>query len=257
MAPIKFEENIKNKLEERTLSPSSETWSKLSDRLEAEENKSKKSVFWWLSIAAGLLVMVAVSVQLFNQEDSNQIAPIVVEKSLIEETIENQKSDSKPKEAIQLVEEENEVEKENKLLPTKKESQIIDYKKVTKKTFGDNKTELATVNNDSLTQDKLLYNETEELLREAQLKLAVADAMKTLKSGNTSVADNEIDSLLNIASKEIFKENLENETFQTVDAAKLLESVEDEMGQSFRTKVFEALKDSYDTVRTAVADRNN
>ncbi|QXP77736.1 MULTISPECIES: hypothetical protein [Winogradskyella] len=257
MAPIKFEENIKSKLEERTLSPSAEAWSKLSDRLDAEENKFKKSVFWWLSIAAGLLVMVAVSVQFFNNEDSNHIAPIVVEDGLIKETIENQKSDSKPKETIQFVEKENEVEKENKLLPTKKESQIIDYKKVTKKTFDDNKTELATVNNDSLTQDELAYNEAEELLREAQLKLAVADAIKTLKIEHTTVADNEIDSLLNIASKEIFKENLENDTFQTVDATKLLESVEDEMGQSFRTKVFEALKDSYDTVKTAVVDRNN
>ena len=257
MAPIKFEENIKSKLEERTLSPSSDAWSKLSDRLDAEENKSKKSVFWWLSIAAGLLVMVAVSVQFFSQEDSNQIAPMMVEEGLIEEAIKNQNLDSKPKKAILLVEEKNEVEKENKLLPTKKESQIIDYKKGTKKTFDDNKTELATVNNDSLTQDELAYNEAEELLREAQLKLAVADAMKTLKSENTSVADNEIDSLLNIASKEIFKENLEDQTFQTADATKLLESVEDEMGQSFRTRVFEALKNSYDTVKTAVADRNN
>ena len=250
MAPIKFEENIKNKLEERTLSPSTEAWSKLSDRLDAEENKSKKSVFWWLSIAAGLLVMVAVSVQFFNNEDSNQIAPIVVEDGLIKETIENQKSDSKPKETIQFVEKENEEEEENKSLSTTKDSQIIDYKKGAK-------TELATVNNDSLTQDELAYNEAEELLRGAQLKLAVADAMKTLKIENTTVADNEIDSLLNIASKEIFKENLENDTFQTVDATKLLESVEDEMGQSFRTKVFEALKDSYDTVKTAVVDRNN
>ncbi|WP_179316176.1 hypothetical protein [Winogradskyella undariae] len=257
MAPIKFEENIKSKLEERTLSPSAEAWSKLSDRLDAEENKSKKSVFWWLSIAAGLLVMVAVSVQFFNNEDSNHIAPIVVEDGLIKETIENQKSDSKPKETIQFVEKENEVEEENKSLSTTKDSQIIDYKNVTKKAIGNTKTELATVNNDSLTQDELAYNEAEELLREAQLKLAVADAIKTLKIENTTVADNEIDSLLNIASKEIFKENLENDTFQTVDATKLLESVEDEMGQSFRTKVFEALKDSYDTVKTAVVDRNN
>ena len=41
MAPIKFEENIKDKLEKRTLTPSSESWSKLSERLDAEDNSSK------------------------------------------------------------------------------------------------------------------------------------------------------------------------------------------------------------------------
>ena len=34
-------------------------------------------------------------------------------------------------------------------------------------------------------------------------------------------------------------------------------SVEDDMGQSFRSKVFEALTESYKTVKTAVAERNN
>ena len=37
----------------------------------------------------------------------------------------------------------------------------------------------------------------------------------------------------------------------------LLETVEDEMGQSYRGKVFEALKESYKTVKTAVVNRNN
>ena len=34
MAPIKFEENLRDKLEERSLQPSANSWSKLSDRLD-------------------------------------------------------------------------------------------------------------------------------------------------------------------------------------------------------------------------------
>jgi hypothetical protein len=89
------------------------------------------------------------------------------------------------------------------------------------------------------------------------LKNAVTDALKEIKSETASVTDRETDSLLKIASKELFKDKLQKETSKTVDANALLMSVEDDMGQSFRSKVFEALTESYKTVKTAVAERNN
>ena len=46
MAPIKFEENIKDKLEKRTVMPSEASWSKLSQRLDGEEKRNKRSSFW-------------------------------------------------------------------------------------------------------------------------------------------------------------------------------------------------------------------
>ena len=70
MAPIKFEEKLKEKLDKRTLSPSVNSWSKLAQRLDEEENKSKNSMYLWLSIAAGLLIMLAVSVQFFNKNET-------------------------------------------------------------------------------------------------------------------------------------------------------------------------------------------
>ena len=42
-----------------------------------------------------------------------------------------------------------------------------------------------------------------------------------------------------------------------VDAEALLENVEAELDQSFRNKVFEAIKSSYNSVKTAVAQRND
>ena len=60
-----------------------------------------------------------------------------------------------------------------------------------------------------------------------------------------------------MASKELFKDKLQKEAFKTVDASALLLSVEEDMGQSFRSKVFDALKGGYETVKTAVAERNN
>ncbi|WP_179339730.1 hypothetical protein [Winogradskyella ludwigii] len=264
MAPIKFEENIKDKLEKRTLTPSSESWSKLSDRLDAEDNKTKKPIYWWLSIAAGLIIMIAISVQFFNTDESENTLPQVVEENVIEEQLNDKNLEFNQKESIEVVNEDNSVieeELKKETLPKTKASKIIDYKKVINKK-SEPKTQLAEQGKSvdetiTINKEEALNNEVENLLQEAKLKTAVAEAITNIKLKEPSVSDQEIDSLLKIASKELFKQNLEIESLRTVDANSLLMSVEDEMGQSFRSKVFEALKDSYGTVKTAVANRNN
>lgn len=260
MAPIKFEEKIKDKLEKRTLSPSSEAWSKLSDRLDEDEKKSKKPIFWYLSIAAGLLVMMAISIQFFNNKDSQEILPQIVKEDVIKEELNKGKTQPNEKEIIELVNEEVEVEEVKEILPTTKETQSINRKKEVVNS-SEPKTQLAEVNSttkntnvNTLNED--LNNKLQPEIDEDIIKNAVAQAMNSLKSEDTSVSDKEIDSLLKVASKELFKEELKQKS-SMADAGQLLESVEDEMGQSFRTKVFEALKDSYETVKTVVVQRNN
>ncbi|WP_178990050.1 hypothetical protein [Winogradskyella schleiferi] len=261
MAPIKFEENIKDKLEKRTLSPTSESWSKLSGRLDDDEKKSKKSMFWWLSIAAGLLIMMAISIQFFNTNDAEELMPKIVEEGIIKEQINIKTEQPDQKESIELVNEENRVEEKEEIVPMPKESKTF-VRKSEKIKNTESKIQLAEINETDkneipIIKDETVNNELQLEIDDLILKNAVTAAMKTLKSENSSVTDREIDSLLKIASKELFKENLKKETIKLTDADALLMSVEDEMGQSFRTKVFEALKDSYETVKTAVADRNN
>lgn len=261
MAPIKFEENIKDKLEKRTLSPSPDTWSKLSDRLDEDEKKSKKPMFWYLSIAAGLVVMMAISIQFFNNSNSEEILPQIVNENIIKEELDKEKNKANEKEAIELANEEVQLEEQEEILPVVNETK---NQKLTKEVIKkvETKTQLAEVNSTIKTEDlnseiEVSPNELQPELDKDMIKTAVASAMESLKSENASVTDKEIDSLLKVASKELFKDNLNQESSTMVDAAQLLESVEDEMGQSFRTKVFEALKDSYETVKTAVAHRNN
>ena len=81
--------------------------------------------------------------------------------------------------------------------------------------------------------------------------------VKNLKDKNQEVSDAAIDALLLQAQKEIRFEKLYNKTIGVVDANLLLEEVENDLDQSFRSKVFEAIKASYGTVKTAVAQRNN
>ncbi|MUU78871.1 hypothetical protein [Winogradskyella endarachnes] len=261
MAPIKFEENIKDKLEKRTLSPSPDTWSKLSDRLDEDQKKSKKPMFWYLSIAAGLLLMMAISIQFFNKNNSEEILPQIVNEDIIKEELDKEKIKTQEKEPVKLVNEEVQFKEQEEILPVIKETKNKNLTKGVVKTVK-TKTQLAEVNTtnkaDNLnTKNEMSPNELQPELDKDMIKTAVADAMKSLKSENISVSDREIDSLLKVASKELFKDKLNQESSTMVDAEQLLESVEDEMGQSFRTKVFEALKGSYETVKTAVAHRNN
>ena len=88
-------------------------------------------------------------------------------------------------------------------------------------------------------------------------KTAISQAIDNLNTANDAKLNREVDSLLKVASKELTKNNAIKDALKTVDANTLLDEVQDEMGQSFRSKVYEVLKDSYKTVKTAVAQRNN
>jgi len=48
MAPIKFEENIREKLEQRTIEPSIQAWESLEQRLNTDEKKQSKICFYGL-----------------------------------------------------------------------------------------------------------------------------------------------------------------------------------------------------------------
>lgn len=254
MAPIKFEEHIKEKLESRSLQPSSESWSALASRLDADEKKSKTTIFWWLSIAASVLILIAVSLQFFTADNSNIPTQQIVEKEKIEANsnaiktpinnattiIEDALVDTKfDNNKAQL----NTLKKANQkpIHTTNKLSLIVDTQNTS---ASINK---APISNDKfkITDNTIIKNETEVV----QLLEAVQEESKTL--------DKEVDSLLTLAQKELFQNQLQKETQKTVNAKQLLEEVEEDMGQSFRSKVFEALSNSYKTVKTAVVERNN
>ena len=259
MAPIKFEEQLKDKLEKRSLPPSDDSWAKLSQRLDDEEKKSKNPWFWWMGIAAGLIIMLAIAVEVFGAKDIIDKAPQMVEEDTIENSIEQQ-VENEETQATELAVEDQQIETEK--LNDKKEQkpETINYKSVTRQ---NPKTKIYLANNEEVERNIVEKINEVQIAQKSVIddtvinKEAITNAMEGFKSDNISVTDREVDSLLKLASKELFKDKLEKETSTTVDANSLLQNVEDEMGQSFRTKVFEALKDSYETVKTAVAERNN
>jgi len=78
-----------------------------------------------------------------------------------------------------------------------------------------------------------------------------------IQKNKTAFSDAEINSLLTDALKDIKTQQLLNRATGKVDATALLADVEDEIDHSFKEKVLLALRESYQTVKTAVVQSNN
>lgn len=241
MAPIKFEENIKDKLEKRTIQPSNDAWQTLASRLDAKNNKKKSPYYLWLGVAASIVAIMFIASQLFVNNNNTTIeTPVIVNTN---------------KETIKKIESENILQKKD-VLNNNVEKESV--KELNIKTPKSEKTEVAQLTKQkeekTVLPKEVIVNKTS--FEDLKVQQVVAQ-IQGLKDKGESVTDKDIDALLDQAQKEITLQNIYNETTKTVDANALLQDVESDLQQSFRDKVFNALKSSYNTVKTAVAERNN
>ena len=265
MAPIKFEEQLKDKLEKRSIQPSQDAWNKLSERLdEVDESKNNKG-FWWLGIAA-TIVGVLLALTFVFKSNSEIIEPTIVDTTK-EDLIENQDATTiKETESITEVVAETTT---NQIEKTQEKSKVNQVNKAPLETIITKKQEALVPNKINEVVAAQKTENPKELNKELPKKAAeilsfedqkvkdVVAKINELKKEHTEVTTEQIDKLLEEAQKEITMQKLYNEATKTVDADALLKSVEEDLEQSFRNKVFEAIKSGYDTVKTAVAERNN
>ena len=265
MTPIKFEENIREKLQERELEPSADAWNKLNAKLDSNLNKKSKVVnVYWYSIAAsivGILIIASVFLNENKSKDSNE--QLVVKENVSEkENIKQDSEDSFKQVTPQEIEKEQiaseEKIKENIL--SKVNIQNSKYKtSITKQPVNNQEEAIAVkINKGEEIEKKLIPEKVqfskEELLLNTKVDEVVAKVQE-LKNNNTTITEKEIDALMANAQREIKTERILSG--YKVDAAALLNDVEMELERSFRDKVFEALGDGFQIIRTAVVERNN
>ncbi len=265
MAPIKFEEQLKDKLEKRSIQPSQDAWNKLSDKLDKAEDKQNNKGFWWLGIAA-TVVGVLLALTFVFKSNTEIVEPTIVD-TKTENVIDTKVLQNKEvlKESNTLVVEQKDIT-ETKNNQTKNTNTQID--KAPLKTIVNQKQEAiikevdanstAVANTNTTDATKPNIEKTVEVLSfEDQKVKDVVAQIQQLQKDNKEVTTEEIDALLEVAQKEITMQKLYNEATNKVDANALLQSVEDDLEQSFRAKVFDAIKSGYESVKTAVAERNN
>lgn len=242
----KLDKHIKDTLKERQIAPSPEAWEKIASQLSTVPQKRKRN--WYpLAIAASFSGIVLVAYLFFTAESPKEMQPQLVEENQSREPIEEINSENTfiPDEVI----EEQTTLAENAEQPTRQEAN--------KQTVGEEipKEERELALETPKTPIKDQFVKPSEQLIALKVEEVVAQ-VEFLEHQKQEVSDAEVDSLLRRAQRQILTDKLFTQT-GSVDAVSLLAEVEDELDESFRDQIFDALKDGYLKLRTAVADRNN
>lgn len=252
MKQVKWEDNVKDALEKRVIKPSETSWSTLSERLDASEKQQTKSMFWWIGVAASVTAVLFITTMFFNGNTPEVQNPILVDtqEHLDEQTFEldqlqqeqqlvEQKEVRDPTDPIEEREEPKQPMNSQDLItsPTQQKTQIVKNNQVT-------------------PVSSIIPESTMETLENRKVTEIVAH-IEDLKSKGQPVTDADIEVLLTKAQRDINYQSAIGEANYTVDANALLRDVEIDLQESFRNKIFEALKNSYETIRTAVAERQN
>lgn len=256
---MKHEEQLKEKLEQRTIQPSSNAWQKLNDKLDEEAPTNNKKGFWYIGIAASIVGILLITNVFFSNDNANIVEPVIVDTKTSVDTQNTNDVNEAKKELINNKTEDvstnnTKTDAVEKKEPTKQSvlKQKIDSEQLK---LIPNKTEKKIVAENINKEEKEAT--TKKLSFEEQKAKDVVAQIQTLKK-TKEVTDAEIDALLSAAQREISFKRLYNESTKTIDANALLLSVEDDIEQeSFRTRVFEMLKAGYNEVKTVVAERNN
>ncbi|TDI81456.1 MAG: hypothetical protein E2O83_00890 [Bacteroidetes bacterium] len=281
MAPIKFEENIREKLQERELQPSKEAWNKLSDRLEKEPHK-KNNRRLWMAVAAGFVGVLLVVSFLLDSKNNTNIDQIVVEDNITRQAEEKITNDSNIEESIventtgsmaevETKREENFSENENIRKNNRPEIVVNTQNEMNTliEKDGTYHEEIQTPVEDEVIHDSLAFNtKDEKTVEEEPVKTEndlfidnkvkeVITAIEQIKKDKNMITADDIDALLKIAQRDISDNRILNSNDRKVDATALLIDVENELERSFRDRVFEALGNGFNKIRTAVVERNN
>ncbi|WP_452231954.1 hypothetical protein [Lacinutrix sp. MEBiC02595] len=263
MAPIKFEENIREKLERRTLESSENAWESLEQRLNADEKKPSKNTFLWFGIAASVIGLLFVVTQFVTLDTTNStVLPIVVDAE--NETSTNPSPTSEIILEIQEVVQEQVQTSENKKINTIPTNSSITENTV-RKTIQNQKIKQPLVRNSAITNSAKKESKVLSVIGIAEEEV-IASVVKTegilgkkesqIVSTNLKTTDSEIEALLQTANKKMQLSTNSSVKSIEVDANTLLEDAETELPPSLRGKLFKVIEENFKTATTAVATRN-
>lgn len=239
-----LERKIKQKLEKRRIEPSADAWSRLEEKLEkapASRRPGNGTVYW---IAASVIVMLSVGIWISRNGYVQQHIPVITDVRVEKE------HPGEKRETIVA-----DTEKEDKIPVEKtKPAESADKKEPYPLNSPEKKAIPFPV--EEKGTGALASHKAEQAgdFEDRKVEEVVSRIMEIHEK--KEVTDEEIELLLAEAQREIDSQRIIIKQTGTVDAMALLEEVETELDQSFRDKVFEALKEGFVKVKTAVANRN-
>ncbi len=245
MEPNKFEQHIKDQLNQRKIEPSEDAWQKITNQLDQIE-KPKTKRYLWLGIAASIIGLLVITTVYFNSDKKLKNEKIIVNSK--KDSIKNTqlKTDAVFEKTKEILTSTTTKNNEKVASSNLKKTERVDATPII---TDDNKTPSI----DSVVEENKNIINTEELIN---TKLTEVIAKITKMEQNTkSVTDLEVDSLITQAQKELLNQKLFRQN-KSVDAMALLSEIENELDQPLKEQLFELLKKGVLEARNAIADRN-
>ena len=226
----KLENEFRTKLNQREINPSESSWDRLDTMLTVAEEKKPKRSYSWIYIAASIIGFVFLGTFFFNQIDQNgtiESNEVVIENNQKVEPIQKEANSIIPSnsqtESIAVISEVKNVNRN----PQAKQSASLNQNQVAQNSNLDSVT-ISLKNSQSI-------KETEQIASSNSYNITVdemlAAVQTSLKAGNSKTA-------------------------LKVDPNALLSQVDGELELSFREKVINKVNKNYQTVKVALANRN-
>ncbi|WAC01543.1 hypothetical protein N7U66_16490 [Lacinutrix neustonica] len=253
MAPIKFEEDLKDRLEKRTINPSDKTWDALSNRLDVEEQKESKTGFQWFAIAASIVGLLCVVYPILKKDITTTQPPTVVDINknktmntedtviLSPEMLEENTTPIVVKNVIESNAKRPHGEVKNK--PQDPQGTVVN--KQNQQLLASNHISEIAVH--------------ESLLIDSQSNKMEADILVSTRKQDRVImgSENNIDSLLSRAREDIVWRALNKNTNVPIDHNEILQDVEDDLEESLRDKLLKTVRNGYSSIRAELAERND
>lgn len=242
MEPNNFEKDFREKLNQRKIEPSDKAWDRLDAMLnvaEKEEPVVRSRSFLALRkrglyIAASIVGFLLVGTFFFNQKKSVVETPV---KNVVVEQ-------NSPKDAI---------EKKNILNVALDKKELV----VSEKTSIQNAQH--PKNTEKISNEKLskITKNNEKQVAESSINNQPSQAVNQQMPASEKQKNEAVEVLLNTAEKTIVAENtVKTKAKVKVNANDLLQQVDGELELSFREKVITKVNKNYQTVKGALANRN-
>lgn len=241
MEPNNFEKDFREKLNQREIEPSNKAWDRLDAMLSVAEEKKpavrlrsqQASSKKWLYIAASVVGFLLMGTFFFNQKENTIKAPINV---IVEKEIEK---DSIKKPVLNNID-----SSKTQIAISEKASEEILNKE--SKSNNEKQNKISKNEANQITESSIIIKNNQE---------------KQSINNQTLIAESpkkeNVDLLLNSAEKTIVAENSAKPKSKIkINANDLLNQVDGELEQSFREKVITKVNKNYQTVKVALANRN-
>jgi hypothetical protein len=230
MEQNKLENEFRNKLNQREINPSESSWDRLDAMLTVAEDKKPVRRYSWIYIAASIIGFAFLGTFFFNQSD--EIGTIESNEVVIEN---NQKVKPIQKET-------------HSIIPSNSQTESIAVISEVKNV----KKNLRTIKSTITNQNQLAQNSNSDSLTIRLKNSQSIQETEQLVSSNSN--NNSVDEML--AAVQAAPKAAISKTAVKVNPNTLLSQVDGELELSFREKVINKVNKNYQTVKVALANRN-